>query len=170
MKNKKRVVLSTKVPLFYGKGRAGVDLPALFNGETHILKPGEEFLFNTGVRFDENNCSNGLVVSRSGLAKQGILVKNAPGIIDWTYRGEILVILVNTSKEPYTVLQSERIAQLVLIEIPTFPVTTCEWTEEKDKATEKFVDLGVFSETQSYPAKLLGFGDSGRVNFPREEI
>ena len=52
---------------------------------------------------------------RSGLAaKKGITVLNAPGTIDADYRGEVKVILVNLSSEPFTVENGERIAQLVL--------------------------------------------------------
>ena len=52
---------------------------------------------------------------RSGLAaKKGVTVLNAPGTIDADYRGEVCVILVNLSNEPFTVERGERIAQLVL--------------------------------------------------------
>ncbi len=54
---------------------------------------------------------------RSGLAaKFGITVLNTPGTIDADYRGEIKVILVNLSKEPFTVQRGERIAQMVVAE------------------------------------------------------
>ena len=52
---------------------------------------------------------------RSGLAaKHGITVLNAPGTVDADYRGEIRVILVNLSGEPFTIGPGERIAQLVV--------------------------------------------------------
>jgi dUTP pyrophosphatase len=52
---------------------------------------------------------------RSGLAaKKGITVLNAPGTIDADYRGEIGVILVNLSNEPFRIEPGERIAQLVI--------------------------------------------------------
>ena len=52
---------------------------------------------------------------RSGLAaKHGLSVLNAPGTIDADYRGEIGVILVNLSNEPFTIQPGERIAQLVI--------------------------------------------------------
>ena len=52
---------------------------------------------------------------RSGLAiKHGITVLNSPGTIDADYRGEICVILVNLSNEPFTVNDGERIAQMVI--------------------------------------------------------
>jgi len=52
---------------------------------------------------------------RSGLAaKKGITVLNAPGTIDADYRGEVGVILVNLSNEPFTIENGERIAQMVI--------------------------------------------------------
>jgi dUTP pyrophosphatase len=52
---------------------------------------------------------------RSGLAaKKGVTVLNAPGTIDADYRGEVGVILVNLSNEPFTVENGERIAQMVI--------------------------------------------------------
>ena len=52
---------------------------------------------------------------RSGLAiKKGITVLNSPGTIDADYRGEVCVILVNLSSEPFTITDGERIAQMVI--------------------------------------------------------
>jgi dUTP pyrophosphatase len=52
---------------------------------------------------------------RSGLAiKKGVTVLNSPGTIDADYRGEVCVILVNLSNEPFTILDGERIAQMVI--------------------------------------------------------
>jgi dUTP pyrophosphatase len=57
----------------------------------------------------------GQVRPRSGLAaKHGITTLNAPGTIDSDYRGEIKVILMNSSNEPFTVAPGDRIAQLVI--------------------------------------------------------
>lgn len=65
------------------------------------------------------------VRSRSGLAaKHGVFVLNSPGCIDPDYRGEIKVILHNTSERPYQVEYGERIAQLVLV-----PVLRIDWAE-----------------------------------------
>ncbi|MCM8776534.1 MAG: dUTP diphosphatase, partial [Candidatus Omnitrophica bacterium] len=54
----------------------------------------------------------------SGLAlKHGITLLNTPGTIDWDYRGEIQVILINLSRENFTVTRGLRIAQLVIAQI-----------------------------------------------------
>lgn len=63
------------------------------------------------------------VRSRSGLAaKQGVHVLNAPGTIDSDYRGEIFVILHNTSKKDFDVSRGERIAQIILKPVERFDV------------------------------------------------
>ena len=52
---------------------------------------------------------------RSGLAlKKGITVLNSPGTIDADYRGEVCIILVNLSAEPFVIEDGERIAQMVI--------------------------------------------------------
>ena len=70
---------------------------------------------------------------RSGLAlKKGIGLLNAPGTIDADYRGEIGVILVNLSAEPFTVADGDRIAQLVVARherVVWQPVETLDETE-----------------------------------------
>jgi len=51
---------------------------------------------------------------RSGLAaKHGISIVNAPGTVDHSYRGELGIILINHSKNPYEIKRGERIAQIV---------------------------------------------------------
>ncbi len=69
---------------------------------------------------------------RSGLAaKHGVTVVNAPGTIDADYRGEIKVLLINLSREPYTIQPGDRIAQMVIApfsQATLIPVETLEAT------------------------------------------
>lgn len=76
----------------------------------------------------------GFVLPRSGLAlRHGITCMNAPGLIDSGYRGELQVILVNTDPdEPFVVKVGDRIAQLVIMAVPSVrlvPVTALDDTE-----------------------------------------
>lgn len=93
---------------------AGLDLRA--NLETPItLQPMERRLVPTGLRIALPEGYEAQVRPRSGLAlKHGITLLNTPGTIDADYRGEIGVIMVNLSTEPFTVEDGERIAQLVI--------------------------------------------------------
>ena len=93
---------------------AGLDLRANLE-EPIVLKPLERALVPTGIFMELPAGFEAQVRPRSGLAaKNGVSVLNSPGTIDADYRGEIKVILVNLSNEPFTVNDGERIAQLVV--------------------------------------------------------
>lgn len=104
---------------------AGADLTA---AEAVTLQPGQRALVGTGTAIALPEGTVGIVAPRSGLAaKHGITLVNAPGIIDAGYRGELKVVLLNTdANEPYRIEVGDRIAQLLVLPIPstTFvPVT-----------------------------------------------
>jgi len=91
---------------------AGMDLCAVEDVE---LPPGIPRLAPTGLQIEIPPGFEGQVRPRSGLAaRNAITIPNAPGTIDPGYRGEIRVILLNLSGEPYTVRRGDRIAQLVI--------------------------------------------------------
>ena len=102
------------LPSFATANSAGVDLRAkIANSVT--LGALERVIIGTGLKIALPEGYEAQVRPRSGLAaKHGISVLNAPGTIDADYRGEIGVILVNLSNEPFTIHPGERIAQLVL--------------------------------------------------------
>lgn len=111
-----KIVNKSNHPLpHYGtEAAAGVDLRA--NIEVPItLKPLERTLVKTGLFIELPVGYEAQVRPRSGLAyKNGITVLNSPGTIDADYRGEVGVILVNLSNEPFVIENGERIAQLVI--------------------------------------------------------
>ena len=93
---------------------AGLDLKANIT-EPVTLKPLERVLVPTGLFIALPEGTEAQVRTRSGLAaKHGITVLNSPGTIDADYRGEIKVILVNLSNEPFVINPGERIAQMVV--------------------------------------------------------
>lgn len=102
------------LPDYETNASAGMDLRA--NLETSVfLKPLERTIVKTGLFIELPIGYEAQVRPRSGLAaKKGITVLNAPGTIDADYRGEIGVILVNLSKEDFTIENGERVAQLVI--------------------------------------------------------
>ena len=107
-------------------GDAGLDLHAC---EAAHLGPGERWSVGTGVALEIPDGHAGLVVPRSGLAREhGISLVNAPGLIDSGYRGEVRVLLLNTDPaEVFRIEAGDRIAQLVLV-----PVATAEPVESAD--------------------------------------
>lgn len=93
---------------------AGMDLRANIE-EPVVLAPLGRALVKTGLFIELPIGYEAQVRPRSGLAfKKGVTVLNSPGTVDADYRGEIGVILVNLSNEPFTVENGERIAQLVI--------------------------------------------------------
>ena len=111
-------------PSYATEKSAGMDLKADIK-ETVTLGPLERALIPTGLYIALPDGTEAQVRPRSGLAaKHGISVLNAPGTIDADYRGEVKVILVNLSNEPFVVNPGERIAQMVVAQY-----AKVEWEE-----------------------------------------
>lgn len=102
------------LPTYAHTGDAGVDLYA--RHDAVIAPNGGRHLMPTGIALSLPVGYAGFVLPRSGLAlKHGISVVNAPGLIDAHYRGEIMVVLLNTDPtRPYHISRGDRIAQLVV--------------------------------------------------------
>ena len=93
---------------------AGMDLRASLT-EPIILQPMQRALIPTGLYIELPAGTEAQIRPRSGLAfKHGIIVLNSPGTIDADYRGEIKVLLINLSQEPFEIKDTERIAQMVV--------------------------------------------------------
>ncbi|MFP5439145.1 MAG: dUTP diphosphatase [Bacteroidia bacterium] len=102
------------LPAYETTASAGMDLRAVI-AEPVVLKPLDRAIIKTGLFIELPVGYEAQVRPRSGLAaKNGITVLNSPGTIDADYRGEVGVILVNLSNEPFTVNHGERVAQLVI--------------------------------------------------------
>ncbi len=93
---------------------AGLDIRANLD-ESVTLQPLERAMIPTGLFVELPEGCEMQIRPRSGLAaKHGITVLNSPGTIDADYRGEIKVILVNLSNQPFTIESGERIAQMIV--------------------------------------------------------
>ena len=102
------------LPQYATPQSAGMDLRANID-QPVTLAPLERKLIPTGLYMALPAGYEAQVRPRSGLAiKKGITVLNSPGTIDADYRGEVCVILVNLSNEPFVVEDGERIAQMVI--------------------------------------------------------
>lgn len=108
----KQLTANSVVPTYAHEDDAGMDL---HSSEEVTLPAGGRGLVGTGIAIALPQGYVGLVHPRSGLAaKNGITVLNAPGTIDAGYRGEVKIILLNTSDEDFTIATGDRIAQLVI--------------------------------------------------------
>ena len=121
-----------ELPAYATQSSAGLDLKAVI-AEAVTLGPLERKIVGTGLKIALPEGYEAQVRPRSGLAaKHGITVLNAPGTIDADYRGEIGVILVNLSNEPFTIQPGERIAQLVVAQysqVEWSPVVSLDSTQ-----------------------------------------
>ncbi|MBJ33213.1 MAG: dUTP diphosphatase [Flavobacteriaceae bacterium] len=129
------------LPSYETLASAGMDLRA-YTTEPITLQPLERGLIKTGLFMELPKGVEAQVRPRSGLAlKKGISVLNSPGTIDADYRGEIGVIVINLSSEPFTIASGDRIAQLVIAKHER-----ADWKEVKSlKETER--GLGGFGST-----------------------
>lgn len=102
------------LPAYATEQSAGMDLRASIS-EPLTLNPLQRELVPTGLYIELPAGFEAQIRPRSGLAiKHGISLVNTPGTVDADYRGEIKVILVNLSNEPFTLNPGERIAQMVV--------------------------------------------------------
>ena len=105
------------LPVYETLSSAGMDVRAALT-EAVTLQPLERKLIPTGLFLEIPHGYEVQVRPRSGLAyKNGVTVLNAPGTIDADYRGEVGVLLVNLSNEPFTIASGDRIAQLVVAKV-----------------------------------------------------
>jgi len=120
---------------------AGMDLRANLI-ESILLNPMERAIIPTGIYLELPIGIEAQVRPRSGLAaKKGVTVLNAPGTIDADYRGEVGVILVNLSNDPFQIENGERIAQLIIARHER-----AEWIEV-DELSETVRGEGGFGST-----------------------
>ena len=130
------------LPAYATAASAGMDLRADLK-EPLVLGTLERALVPTGLHIELPVGYEAQVRPRSGLAaKHGISIVNAPGTIDADYRGEIKVILVNLSNEPFTVNPGERIAQMVVARHETVEWEPVDTLEESTRGTGGFGSTG----------------------------
>ena len=129
-------------PAYATVNSAGMDLKANIT-EPVTLGPLERALIPTGLYIALPEGTEAQVRPRSGLAaKHGISVLNSPGTIDADYRGEVKVILVNLSNEPFVVNSGERIAQMVVARYEKVEWDEVEVLDETDRGEGGFGSTG----------------------------
>lgn len=115
------------LPAYATPGAAGMDVRA-FLKHPIVLQPMERVLVPTGLYLELPHGYECQLRPRSGLSlKHGITLVNSPGTVDADYRGEVGVIVINLSKEPFVINDGERICQMVIV-----PYTRVNWVETKE--------------------------------------
>ena len=131
------------LPQYATAQSAGMDLRANLE-EPVTLNPLERRLIPTGLHIALPAGYEAQVRPRSGLAlKRRITVLNTPGTIDADYRGEIGVVLINLSQEPFVVNDGERIAQMVIARHEQGELTQVEVLDETERGEGGYGHTGV---------------------------
>jgi dUTP pyrophosphatase len=127
-----------KLPAYAHEGDAGLDICSV---ESYTLKPGERKLFKTGICYELEPGYVSLIWDRSGLAfKHGI--KTMGGVIEYTYRGELGIVLLNTSNVEFHVEKGDRIAQMLIQPITTAKIEESEEFSESSRGENGFGSSG----------------------------
>lgn len=163
-----RIVLTNPdahIPYYAKEGDAGADVHSIPNGKKstsakgiaaknqdgndclgkerdYLIGPGETVLVDLGLKIELPYGWEMQVRSRSGMAKRGIVVANAPGTIDSGYRGPCMVLLRNNNPEDRIIQAGARIAQFVLKRAPRAEYVEVSSLEESDRGEGGFGSTG----------------------------
>ena len=130
------------LPAYQTNQSAGMDIRANLT-EPIELKPLERKLSPTGLYIALPDGYEAQIRPRSGLAiKHGITLLNTPGTIDADYRGEIGVIMVNLSNDPFVINDGERICQMVVAQYQQIEWQTVESLDETERGAGGFGHTG----------------------------
>ena len=133
---------NVSLPKYETSGSAGMDVRANID-EPIVLGSLERVLVPTGLKIAIPEGYEVQVRPRSGLAiKHGITLLNTPGTIDSDYRGELKIIMVNLSKDEYTINPQERIGQLVLNKVAQMELVEVDSLDETERGAGGFGHTG----------------------------
>lgn len=129
-------------PSYATTGSAGMDIRANLT-EPIVLEPLDRVLIPTGLFMELPFGYEAQIRPRSGLStKHGITLPNSPGTIDSDYRGELMIPLINLSREPFTIQDGERIAQMVVARHELVEWELVSDLEDSDRGTGGFGHTG----------------------------
>lgn len=121
------------------EGAAGMDI---MSAETLTLPANSTRLVRAGFQMELPNGYEGQIRARSGLARRGIIVANAPGTVDSDYRGEVGVILHNLTADPYEIRRGDRIAQLVIAAVPRVQLQQTDTLTDTKRGADGYGSTG----------------------------
>lgn len=131
------------IPHYETEGSAGMDVRAFMDLPVTLM-PGDRELIPTGLFMEIEPGYEVQLRARSGLAvKHGITLTNGIGTIDSDYRGEVKVSLINLGKEPFTVNNGDRIAQMVPVRCERAVIEKTEILSETERGHGGFGHTGV---------------------------
>lgn len=168
------------LPTYQTSGAAGMDLVAAVPADRPVrLKRGQRALIETGLVLELPRGTEAQVRPRSGLAaKHGVTVLNSPGTIDYDYRGEVKVILVNLGEKVFLVQRGERIAQMVIAPVMRAALKEASTARQTSRGAGGFGSTGVAVSASVRPpvkaakqpaSKRAGAKKKKPVAYPRRQ-
>ena len=150
-----RRLTSAPLPSYARPVDAGLDLATT---EEVTLAPGARATVGTGVAVALPAGTAAFVLPRSGLAaRHGVTVLNAPGTVDAGYRGEVRVTLLNSDTDtPVTLRAGDRVAQLVVMALPSVHLVEVDRLPGSDRGDGGFGSTGTGTRAASAPAPAHG--------------
>ncbi len=134
--------LDLPLPRYMTAGAAGVDLYAAVEQDL-VIAPGQRVLVPTGIAIALPENYEAQIRPRSGLAlKYGLTLLNTPGTIDWDYRGEIKVIVINLGDKEYILQRGERIAQMIFNRVEKAELIEVEELDDTNRGSGGFGHTG----------------------------
>lgn len=125
---------------------SGMDLRAAIADDV-CLKAGERMVIPNGICVEMESDTTDYEVQirpRSGLAaRNGLIVVNTPGTVDWGYRGELMTILLNTGKDDFVIHAGDRISQMVVCPIVRPDIEEADALSDTERGTGRFSSTGV---------------------------
>ena len=120
------------------KTDAGLDLRAMYGG---CVKAGQAATFHTGVHVELPKGTAGVLLPKSGLMTKRDIVTF--GVVDETYRGEIMVHVFNHGTEDYSINAGDKISQMLVLDVRYEPVEVVDELSEGERGCRGFGSTGV---------------------------
>jgi len=133
---------NAKVPQRVTEGSVGYDIAACLD-EQIVIQPGETHKVGSGIAIALAPGYAAFIYARSGLGiNHGVIPANCVGVIDSDYRGEVIVGLKNTSNQPFSVNDGDRIAQMVIMNCELPEVVVCDDLDKTARGDGGFGSTG----------------------------
>ena len=138
----KKIKPNAKLPVRITAGSVGFDIAACLNTDV-VIGPGETQMIGSGLAIALEPGYAAFIYARSGLGiKRGIIPANCVGVIDSDYRGEIIVGLKNTSAEPFSIGDGDRIAQMIIAKCELPELIFCDDLDDTKRGDGGFGSTG----------------------------
>ncbi len=127
------------IPTRAHKGDAGLDL---YSDDNYTLFPGDIAGIKTGIKMQIPEGYVGLIWDKSGLAKQGI--HTVAGVIDSSYRGEVIVLIKNLNCDIFNISKGQKIAQILIQKAESPAIVEGRVDDETERGENGFGSSGLF--------------------------